>query len=187
MRPSRRPSSLRGRWISRDRWPGLWQSARRSRRVCGTGRGPALPGCGHTVTRFWRAAASWRSRLRPRRPARPHEPPLTFRARPHLLDPPGHRVVVPLRRPPGRDLAGPAVAHQQPAHARDRACQVEAPADPVLTRPRVQRWSFQPCAAGPFANSASNWANCLPPGLGSDAGPCDRKDRKERGPPSARA
>ena len=105
------------------------RSARRSRSVCGNGRGPAPPGCGRAVTRSWRAAASWRSRLRPRRPARPHEPPRAFRAGPHLLDPPGHGVVVAFHGPSGRDLAGPAVTDQQLAHPLDRVGQVEASAD----------------------------------------------------------
>lgn len=80
----------------------------------------------------WRAAASWRSRLRPRRPARLHGPPLTFRAGPRLLDPPRDRIIVPLHRSAGRDLAGPAVTHQQLAYALDRVRQMEAPADQRL-------------------------------------------------------
>jgi hypothetical protein len=52
----------------------------------------------------------------------------------------------------------------------------------VFTRRSVQRWSSQPCAAGPLASSAHNWANCCSLSLGSDAGP---RGRRASGPPSS--
>nr|QDG00833.1 hypothetical protein [Streptomyces griseus] len=146
------------------------------------GPAPAPPGSGHAVTRSSPAAASWRSRPRPRRRARLHGPPRAFRAGPHPRAPPGRRLVVPLRRTPGRDLAGPAVAH--PSSARPGQDRGKRRPITLLIRAGVHRRSSRPCTAGPLAGSASGWADCFSLGLGSDAGPRDRKPAGRPRPPS---
>lgn len=132
------------------------RSAPRWRSVCRNGPAPAPPGSAHAATRSWPAAASWRIRLRPRRPARLHGPPQVFRAGPHLLDPPGYRVLVPLHRASGRDLARPAVTQQEFPNALNRVGQVETPPDHRLHATKGPAWSSQPCAAGPLGSSASS-------------------------------
>lgn len=70
----------------------------------------------------------------------------------------GHYLVVAFWGPAGGDLAGPAITHQQLAHTLNGVGQVERRPITVLIRPRVQRWSCQPCVASSLASSASSWA-----------------------------
>lgn len=119
----------------------------------------------------------------PRRSARFHGLPRVHRALPHLLDPLGHRLVVPLRREPGRDLTAPFIAHQQLAYALAGVAFIKGERRPVTVRIRlgVRCWCRQPCAAGPLASSASRWVNRFSVIYGSGARPLGRA----RGPASA--
>jgi hypothetical protein len=54
----------------------------------------------------------------------------------------------------------------------------------VLTRAMVQRWSPQPCAAGPLASSRSRTRTCSSLSRGTDGGPAERSARD---PPSDQA
>ena len=77
----------------------------------------------------------------PAEPRRPGPPPC-FYDRPGVLPPPGDLLLVPLRRPAGRDLHAPADPVQQHVHPRQRVLHPEPP--PGLLRDPRQQSSTDP-------------------------------------------
>ncbi len=122
------------------------------------GRGPSR-GRAADPAQSWPAAASSTAQPRPRR--RSTHPGM------HL-----HRVVVPLDRPPGRLLPGPAVPLQQQPGALDRVRDVKQPADqrldsrqgPPLVRPAVrERTTPAPAPAAPPGPAPASGTPASPP------------------------
>jgi hypothetical protein len=184
VRPSGASGSGAGRSSGTSRRAGS-STSRRSRSGVGSVLELGPRACVRVGPRCGRVAASSRIRPRPRRRSRSRAPPRCFHLRPHLLLPQLDGLFVALERVTGRALRGPAVPVQEPPDSRDRALTWNWRPIRVLTRSSVHRWSSQPCAADPFASSASSRANRSSDSFGSFAGPFDCRPSRPRFSPVA--
>jgi hypothetical protein len=108
--------------------------------------------------------------LRPRRRVRRRAPPRSSHQGPGLLHPVGHHVLVPLDRPPGGNLAIPAMPSEQGGLlARCSSREGSARAN-ILIRDSVHVWSGHPVPPAPRPAHASarwtfrRWAAAAMPG-----------------------
>ena len=137
------------------------RSARPATPACHGRRSPSRRGYGRGGPRCVPSAASGPGRTRLRSRARRPGPPPCFYDRPGVLPPPGDLLLVPLRRPPGRDLHGPADPVQQHVHPGQRVLHPEPPPDLVARPgPASSTDPHSPQAAGPASSTASSSATC---------------------------
>lgn len=148
--------AVRGR---RGRPARRWGSLRSGRCWCqcrpGVHGGRCRGGCG-------REAASWRTRIRPRRGSRPRGPPRGLYLG-HTSYFHSSTACSSRSRSASRRLPWPAVPFQQPPHRRHRRqARPQPTADHRLDQATVQRSSSKPCADGPLpspSSSTASWAS----------------------------